>query len=164
MKNMDFEREYEYENMEKQIGGNLVSGDWLCMPDAGWRCDVFGFCRVDRYSYDLRKRKLDFVRKRKGSNTDSSFFRKNYNCYYGNLYNERRTIMKKFANDWMELIWKPQIKFIRRYWFIYILTCLAGALISVGITYASFIKEKIFLTKEKIRCWLSMRKFKGEES
>ena len=74
MKNMDFEREYEYENMEKQIGGNLVSGDWLCMPDAGWRCDVFGFCRVNRYSYDLRKRKLDFVRKKKGSNTDSSFF------------------------------------------------------------------------------------------
>lgn len=74
MKNMDFEREYEFENMEKQIGGNLVSGDRLCMPDAGWRCNVFGFCRVNRYSYDLRKRKLDFVRKRKGSNTDSSFF------------------------------------------------------------------------------------------
>lgn len=74
MKNMDFEREYEYENMEKQIGGNLVSGDRLCMPDAGWRCNVFGFCRVNRYSYDLRKRKLDFVRKRKGSSTDSSFF------------------------------------------------------------------------------------------
>lgn len=74
MKNMDFEREYEYENMEKQIGGNLVSGNRLCMPDAGWRCDIFGFCRIGRYSYDLHKRKLDFVRTKKSSNKDSSFF------------------------------------------------------------------------------------------
>lgn len=72
--------------------------------------------------------------------------------------------MKKFANDWMEFIWKPQIRFIRRHWFIYILTCLIGVLVSVCITYAPFIEEKIFLVKEKVRCWFSMRKFKGEES
>lgn len=57
--------------------------------------------------------------------------------------------MKKLLNDWVDLLWTPQITFIKRHWVFYILCILASVIYSICIVYPSLIANMFDKIKQK---------------
>lgn len=58
--------------------------------------------------------------------------------------------MKKLLNDWVDLLWTPQITFIKRHWVFYILYILASVIYSICIVYPSLIANMFDKIKQKM--------------